>query len=173
MLSNKKKLCPISILLHSTNSWSLWSMYNKSHVILRWQVAIRDIFSMAECQTVVTPLLMHWSYHRFALSHRSLWETEIILHKILSKTGELINENAHITENQELSWCQLCHHWWHWKLSKGCADGPVTVTQWTVSIWMQLQSSKVIEQLCRYEVNKILADKYENKTETNWVRSTQ
>ena len=21
------------------------------------------------------------------------------------------------TEKQELQWCQLCHHWWHWRLS--------------------------------------------------------
>ena len=21
------------------------------------------------------------------------------------------------TENQKFSWCQLCHHWWHWRLS--------------------------------------------------------
>ena len=56
--------------------------------------------SMVECKTVVTPLLMHWSYYSLALSHRY---NSVLYWTMLWTTQHHIDQ-SHITE-------PLTHEW--------------------------------------------------------------
>ena len=42
-------------------------------------------------------------------------------------------------ENWELSWCQLCHHWWYWRLSLWQSPVPPVKTK-LVSWWFSVLS---------------------------------
>ena len=39
---------------------------------------------------------------------------------------------ASYTENLELSWCQLCCHWWHWRLSS--TYGTASEEWWQITV---------------------------------------
>ena len=57
------------------------------------------------------------------------WKPRVVMMPTLSS---LVSLQVVIIENQELSWCQLCHHWCHCRLSllktKSCHDANFVIT---------------------------------------------
>ena len=122
---------------------------------------IDGLVPSAWCKTAVTLLLMHWSYCSLALSHQYVvhtilaisWNSGLYTVKLQYKLVTLWQNFVswyisppycieHYT--WELSWCQLCPHWWHHRLQTVTTK----LASWHLSVF-----SEIAQQWCKWNVD--------------------
>ena len=87
----------------------LCTLYKRFDTIFPFR-KILLMFSMMRTPLLSRGFQVHWIH---------LWHIDAIFENCISSSAE----------NQQSSWCQLYHHWWHWRLSLRQPTVPPVMTK--------------------------------------------